>query len=677
MNDFILERGHPNPLGASVTKNGINFAVFSKHATQLYLCIFENDAEIARFPFTNKTQFIWHIEIKGLSDIHTYGFRAEGPFDPKHHHLFNINKLLMDPYAKDFTEKLSWHPDQSTINLNGDINNEDSAHCVPKSIIFTPPPAQNRPPRIEILPQQRCLYELHVKGFSQQLGIEDHLKGTYLGVVTKEGLGHLKSLGVSTIQLMPCFSFATESRLMELQLTNYWGYNPISFFAPEKSYAIDDAIIEFKAMVDGLRSAGFEVILDVVYNHTAESELHQSSVCYKGLDNAIYYRNENGRYLNYTGCGNCIDTFQEMSLRLIMDSMRYWVEEMGIDGFRFDLGVDLGRTQHEFSPNAPLLQAIMQDPTLQKVCLVSEPWDIGPNGYQVGQFPNGFLECNDQYRDTLRRFWRGDESQTQALATRLMGSRDYFHKGSKSPLTSVNYITYHDGYTLRDLVSYHRRHNLANMENNRDGHGDNISQNFGTEGPSTDDSINQQRLNQQLCLLATLLLSQGTPHILGGDELSHTQNGNNNAYCQDNETTWLNWGHSSDRLAITSAISTLLALRKQHPILAETHLPDDPLYQHLEADVIEWFNEDGRLMSIEDWNEPERDFLSVLMSRGTTTKSSLWVGFYREDTPINIIFPKGTRKIRSLFNTNGITLKEDYIECLYRSAFVLEIDRFE
>ncbi|MFT2109973.1 glycogen debranching protein GlgX [Marinomonas sp. 2405UD68-3] len=674
INNFIQEIGSPKQLGATLTEDGVNFAVFSKHATQLYLCIFEDDNEIATLEIPNKSQSIWHTKIKGLNEKHTYGFRAEGPFDPKKQRVFNINKLLMDPYAKDFTNKLYWHPDQSALDLNGNINAADSAHCVPKSIIYRPTKhAINRPERANIAPNNRSIYELHVKGFSQQLDIESSLKGTYLGVVSDNGINHLKTLGVTTIQLMPCFSFTSESRLTEQELSNYWGYNPISFFAPEKSYALNDAITEFKTMVDKLRSAGFEIILDVVYNHTAESELHQSSVCYKGLDNSTYYRHENGHYLNYTGCGNCVDTFQDISIRLVMDSMRYWVEEMGVDGFRFDLGVDLGRTQHEFSPKAPLLQAILQDPILRDTCLISEPWDIGPNGYQVGQFPNGFLECNDQYRDTLRRFWRGDEGQAQALATRLMGSRDVFHKGAKSALTSVNYITYHDGYTLRDLVSYHCRHNQANMENNRDGHGDNISQNFGFEGVTNNIEINNNRLNQQVCMLATLLLSQGTPHILGGDELSNSQHGNNNAYCQDNPTTWLSWEPSTERVTLTSALSQLLALRKQHPILTEAYLSDDPLYQHTKCDTVEWFNESGKWMTEDDWHEQERGYLSLIMTRSTSNGPSLWIGFYRKDIPTNIAFPKGVKSIRSMFQTDGVHLQNDSIACSYRSVFVMEI----
>ncbi len=674
IDNFIQETGSPKILGATFTESGVNFAVYSKHASQLYLCIFEGENEVARLRIPNKSQSIWYTHVKGLNKKHTYGFRAEGPFNAKQHHVFNINKLLMDPYAKDFTDKLHWHPDQSATNEDGSFNTADSAHCVPKSILYHSPQFNDdRPKRANIAPVNRSLYELHVKGFSQQLNIKDALKGTYLGVVTDAGIDHLKMLGVTSIQLMPCFSFASESRLIDLNLSNYWGYNPISFFAPEKSYAIDNAVIEFKAMVDKLRIAGFEVILDVVYNHTAESELQQSSVCYKGLDNATYYRHENEHYLNYTGCGNCIDTFQDISMRLIMDSMRYWVEEMGVDGFRFDLGVDLGRTEHNFSPKAPLLQAILQDPILRNTCLVSEPWDIGPDGYQVGQFPVGFLECNDQYRDTLRRFWRGDEGQVQALATRLMGSRDIFHKGNKSVLTSVNYVTYHDGYTLRDLVSYHRRHNQANMENNRDGHGDNISQNFGCEGETDNIEINSHRLNQQRCLLATLLLSQGTPHILGGDELSHSQQGNNNAYCQDNPTTWLNWQDSTEKLTLIDTISQLLTLRKKHPILAEVYLADDALYHHLPPDTVQWFNESGELMTEADWNEQERDYVSLVLQRDSDNSPALWLGFYREDIPLNIDLPSGVKSVQPIFQTGGVNYANNNITCSCRSVFVMEV----
>jgi glycogen operon protein len=513
------------------------------------------------------------------------------------------------------------------------------------------------------------LYELHVKGFSQNLPIDNELKGTYLGVISAAGIDHLKQLNITTIQLMPCFSFMTERHLQQLKLTNYWGYNPVSFFTPEPSYAKKDAVIEFQIMVDGLRKAGFEVILDVVYNHTAESELDQSSVCFRGLDNARYYRHQDGQYLNYTGCGNCIDTYQTNTIRLICDSMRYWVDIMGVDGFRFDLGVDLGRTDHEFTPNAPLLQAILQDPVLSEACLIMEPWDIGPNGYQVGQFPKGFLECNDKYRDTIRRFWRGDAGSVPEFATRFMGSRDCFHKGHKSALNSVNYITYHDGYTLHDLVSYHQRHNLANMENNRDGHGDNISQNFGQEGETDNTDIQEKRLNQQLCFMATLLLSQGTPHILGGDELSHSQHGNNNAYCQDNQLTWLDWQESKTRLALQDVIAKLTSLRKAYPILAEMHLDDDPLYQHTSSDHIQWLNEQGLPMTNDDWSDPNRHYIALTVDTADLA-TRFWIFFYNQDTPVEIPFPTDTTQVESLYHTPGVSFSNTHLSCAYRGVFI-------
>ncbi|GGN31202.1 MULTISPECIES: glycogen debranching protein GlgX [Marinomonas] len=663
------------PLGATVTDDGVNFAVVAEDASQLYLCLFDQDGkEQEPLPFINKHKGIWYMEVLGLKEGQYYGLRAKGEFNPEQQQLYNEHKLLIDPYARDLSHKLVWHEDQSAINQEGQLNSVNSAYCVPKSIVRTVTAKHNRPARVKVTPSSRALYELHVKGFSKSLPIDDEIKGTYLGVISAAGIEHLKSLNITTIQLMPCFSFMTERHLELLELNNYWGYNPISFFAPEPSYAKQDAVLEFQQMVDGLRTAGFEVILDVVYNHTAESELDHSSVCFRGLDNARYYRHQAGQYLNYTGCGNCIDTYHPNSIRLICDSMRYWVEVMGVDGFRFDLGVDLGRTDHDFTPKAPLLQAILQDPILSETCLVMEPWDIGPNGYQVGQFPRGFLECNDQYRDTVRRFWRGDKGMVPEFATRLLGSRDLFHKGQKSALTSVNYITYHDGYTMKDLVSYHQRHNLANMEDNRDGHSDNLSQNFGTEGDTDDINIQQQRLNQQLCFMATLLLSQGTPHILGGDELSHTQQGNNNAYCQDNDMTWQIWQDIDEetrlaRDAMQHTISTLMTLRKTYPILAEIRLEDDPLYQHTSSDHIHWLNQHSEPMSAENWADKERHFIALTLTSADLS-SYFWIVFYSSDTPIRVPFPAESDALEVVYQTPGFSIKDNTLHCAYRGVFV-------
>lgn len=671
-----INEGSPLPLGATVTQNGVNFAVYSEHASNIYLCLFdEHQHEIARLPFKEKHRGIWHMEVLNIGEGQLYGYRADGAFDPANMHFFNASKLLIDPYAKKLNSRLCYHDSQVTLNENGTINNQDSGEFVPKSVV-THNVSQPKTSHTFVKPKghARSLYELHVKGFSQQLDIDESLKGSYLGACSSKAIEHLQSLNVSTIQLMPCFAFADEVHLQQKGLSNYWGYNPINFFTADDRYAIDDPLSEFQTMVDTFHEAGFEVILDVVYNHTSESELTHGTTCYRGLDNHSYYRHEAGRYLNYTGCGNCINTYHPAAVRLICDSMRYWIEVMGVDGFRFDLGVDLGREQHEFSATAPLLQAILQDPILSQATLVMEPWDIGPNGYQVGQFPRGFIECNDKYRDTIRRFWRGDANVVPEFATRIMGSRDLFHKGHKCALHSVNYVTYHDGYTLRDLVSYHRRHNLANLEDNRDGHTDNISQNFGVEGETKDARILAMRLSQQSCLMATLLMSQGTPHILGGDELSHSQQGNNNAYCQDNPITWLNWQESKERLSMTSLIGKALALRSKYPILAEAFLPDDPLYQHRNSDDVSWYNENGQLMTYEDWQLPERDFLSLLMfeSKSNTT---LWLCFYREDMPLSVQSPNGSLIKSMLFSSEeNCTAKGNELALSSRVVTLLELE---
>ncbi|BFM51258.1 glycogen debranching protein GlgX [Marinomonas sp. THO17] len=673
MGRYQVSQGQAFPLGASVTQQGVNFAVVSEDATQLHLCLFDdNEQLIESLPFVAKHRGIWHMQVLGLEAGQKYGLRAEGPFDPAKQLLFNPAKLLIDPYAKALTGKLVWHPEQASLDEQLQLDKRDSAHCVPKCIVLPSSIEDSRPPRNSINPQQRVIYELHVKGFTQQLPIEEALKGTYLGVISATAITHLQSLNITTIQLMPCFTFATERHLHKLGLNNYWGYNPVNFFTPEPSYAQEDAIREFRSMIDGLREAGFEVILDVVYNHTAESEIDQSCVSFRGLDNARYYRHQHGEYLNYTGCGNCINTHSPASIRLICDSMRYWVNEMGVDGFRFDLGVDLGRVEHDFSANAPLLQAILQDPVLSQTCLVMEPWDIGPNGYQVGQFPKGFLECNDKYRDTIRRFWRGDQGMIAEFATRIMGSRDCFHKGLKSALNSVNYITYHDGFTLRDLVSYEQRHNLANMEDNRDGHGDNISVNFGVEGPSDDPIVEQQRFNQQICLLASLLLSQGTPHLLGGDELSHSQQGNNNAYCQDNEITWLNWQANKVSQSLQTNLAKLIKLRQTYPILTEVHLADDPLFQHLGTDQVAWLNQQSEEMTEQDWHDANNHYLAMMLTTANLS-CRLWLVFYNQATVIRVPVPVSQGQqvpAEALFLSPNAQLKEQQL-CLNGASVAL------
>ncbi|WP_438466663.1 glycogen debranching protein GlgX [Marinomonas sp. PE14-40] len=685
---YIQTPGHPHPLGASLTETGVNFAIYSHHAKQVSLCLFASDDQEVehQIALKQKTQGIWHAEIHGLKDGQLYGYRIDGEFNPKEQHLFNPHKLLLDPYAKKLSDKLHWHPDQSAMLKTGAMNTQDSAHSVPKCIVSQQNEKAKHALSKKIKAENRSLYEVHIKGFSQQLDIDERLKGKYLGLIEPKSLAHLKALGITSLQIMPCFAFASELRLQALGLTNYWGYNPINFFTPDYEYAIEDPVAEFKLMVEGLHKAGFEVILDVVYNHTYEGELDQANISFKGIDNKSYYRSEQGEYLNFTGCGNCFDTYHPKSIQLIMDSMRYWLEVMGVDGFRFDLGVDLGRTQHGFDSRAPLLSAMLQDPIISQACLISEPWDIGPDGYQLGQFPTAFLECNDKYRDNIKRFWRGDKAQVQEFATRIMGSRDIFHKGHKSAVQSVNYVSYHDGFTLHDLVSYESRHNLANQESNRDGHGENISRNFGHEGETDNEQINQERLNQQSCLIATLLLSQGTPHILAGDELSNTQMGNNNAYCQDNEISWLNWKTSAKRNLLESQISQLLALRKQHPILAECRLEDDALFHHDIKDNVIWLNQKNEPMTHDDWHQEDRDFISLILERRKDAGSldRLWLGFYRgglvnapsdtgnrlADSPLEIPLKWQTKL---LFGTQGVSLDDTSLKCAHASVFVAQL----
>ena len=619
-----LRAGTPWPLGASMTEDGCNFAVYSEGATSITLCLFsESEQEIARFVLPARTGNIWHGHVTGVRMGQCYGYRVDGPYAPDQGFLFDKSKLLIDPYAIALTRQMRWDasvlspPTTQLDEVPVGLKPLDSSNIVPKGVIYDRTSfdwRHDRRPQID--PNQRIIYELHVKGFTQlHPEVPEAYRGKYLGLCSDEVINYLKKLGVTTIQLMPCFSFMTESRLLEKGLENYWGYNPVNFFAPDWRYAVEDPVAEFKHMVRTLHESGLEVILDVVYNHTAEGEVDEGTFSFKGLDSKTYYLYEDHfqSFTNYSGCGNTVNIHHPQVRRLVADSLRYWVEEMHVDGFRFDLGVALGRHGEHYSKEACLFGIIEQDPVLSQTLLVAEPWDIGPHGYQLGNFPDHWTEVNDRFRDTARAFWRGDTGYLADFATRILGSRDHFDRSRRSHTTSVNHVTYHDGFTLEDLVSYTVRHNHDNGEDNRDGHGHNISINHGSEGPTEDDDIIARRQLHKRNLMATLFLSRGTPHLLAGDEFGRTQGGNNNAYCQDNEVSWVHWDFDEINLAFLNFCQELIKVRKGRVgSLNALALDSEPYHLFNQFDHVEWLTDTGEALNDSQWHDPENPFIAVL-----------------------------------------------------------------
>jgi isoamylase len=549
--------GHPYPQGATWDGAGVNFAIFSEHAEKVELCLFdtgEPPLETDRIALPEQTNQVWHGYFPDVRPGQLYGYRVHGPYDPGNGHRFNANKVLLDPYAKAVGRPLRWDDALFGYRVGGKeqdlaLDDRDSAAFAPLAMVvdqaFTW--GNDAPPRTPW--HQTLIYELHVKGFTQRLeAVPDNLRGTYAGLATEPAIKHLKSLGVTAVELLPVHYHSDDRFLVDRGKVNYWGYNTLGYFAPHPNYVAPEAfrvaVNEFKTMVRALHAAGLEVILDVVYNHTAEGNHLGPTLSMRGVDNAAYYRlvNDNKRfYMDYTGCGNTLNMQQPRVLQLIMDSLRYWATEMRVDGFRFDLASALARELYEVDRLSAFFDIIQQDPVLSQVKLIAEPWDLGPGGYQVGNFPVGWTEWNGKYRDCLRRFWKGDGGTVSEFATRLTGSSDLYAHSGRQPFASINFITCHDGFTLQDLVSYNNKHNEANGEENRDGSNDNNSWNCGAEGPTADSAILNLRERQKRNLMATLLLSQGVPMILAGDELSNTQQGNNNGYCQDSEITWLDW----------------------------------------------------------------------------------------------------------------------------------------
>jgi glycogen operon protein len=621
-----VREGSAQAHGAIWDGNGTNFTLFSAHATKVEVCLFDaaGKTELERLALPEYTDQVWHGYIPDVHPGSVYGLRVHGPYAPLEGHRFNPNKLLLDPYARAHTGELKWAPEvfgYTVGDAQGDLSfdTRDSAAFMPKCVVVDPNFDWRGQPRKRGVSWDRTvIYEAHVKGFTKRHpGVPDHQKGTYAGMGTKQVIDYVKSLGVTSIELLPVHTFINDDNLLEKGLTNYWGYNSIGFFAPDPRYASapEQSLREFKEMVASFHDAGLEVILDVVYNHTAEGSELGPTLSFKGIDNASYYRlmpEQKRYYINDTGTGNTLNVTHPNVIEMVTDSLRYWVNELHVDGFRFDLGTILARESNGFDNQSGFLKACHQDPVLRTVKLIAEPWDLGPGGYQVGGFPPGWAEWNDRYRDTVRDYWRG-EACASAVAQRLCASADVFNHYGRRPWACVNFVTAHDGFTANDLVSYNEKHNDANGEDNKDGSGNNRSWNCGTEGPTEDLAINALRERQIRNLLATLLLSQGTPMLLAGDEFARTQNGNNNAYCQDNEISWFDWSQVQQRGSLVKFVQKLCALRDKYPILRRNRFLTGHYDEELEIKDLTWINASGVEMTAEEWGDTRMKCFGMLM----------------------------------------------------------------
>lgn len=630
------ERGQPYPLGATWDGAGVNFALFSEHASKVELCLFESEEsrkESHRIPFSEKTDHVWHIYLPDIKPGCHYGYRVHGPFDPGRGLRFNPVKVLVDPYAK-WIARAEDH-DISLFGYRfgapgGDLalSRRNNAAHAPLSVVIDPSFTwgDDRPPQTPW--NETVIYETHVKGFTARHPlIPKNLRGTFAGLASEPAIQHLNNLGISAVELMPIHQHANERHLVEKKLTNYWGYNTLGYFAPATRFCsgtLGDPVREFKMMVRTLHEAGIEVLLDVVYNHTAEGNHLGPTLTFRGLDNPVYYKlnpDDPQHYEDFTGCGNTINIAHPRVLQLVMDSLRYWVNEMHVDGFRFDLAAALMRDGREVNPNSSFLKILQQDPVLSQVKLIAEPWDLGEGGYQVGNFPPQWSELNGRYRDTVRRFWKGDRGTMPDLASRLTGSSDLYKAGGRSTRAGINFITSHDGFTLQDLVSYNVKHNQANGERNRDGSDFNDSWNCGVEGPTSNAKIKALRARQKRNLMATLLLSQGVPMICGGDELGKTQKGNNNAYCHDNDLSWHHWRLDPEHKQFLEFTRSLIRFRKSHGAFARKKFFQGKKAKGSAWKDLAWLSPQGREMTQADWNDSTSRCIGALIGGSSMVKS--------------------------------------------------------
>ena len=664
--------GKPYPLGATWDGEGVNFALFSEHATAVELCLFDgpdSDKESHRIRIEERTDQVWHTYIPGLWPGQHYGYRVHGPYAPHEGHRFNHHKLLIDPYAKSIAGTIEWSDAMFAYQLGDQkadlsFDTRNNAANVPKCVVVDQAFTWGGDRQLKTPWDHTVIYEVHVKGFTaRHPEVPDHMRGTYSALTTPAVIDHLLELGVTAVELLPVHHFVRDKHLADQGLTNYWGYNTIGFLSPDIRYAVSPVrgrhVREFKTMVKTLHSSGIEVILDVVYNHTAEGNHLGPTISFRGIDNAAYYRlvdNDKRYYMDYTGCGNTLNVTHPRSLQLIMDSLRYWVTEMHVDGFRFDLASTLARELHAVDRLSAFFDILHQDPILSQVKLIAEPWDVGEGGYQVGNFPVGWAEWNGKYRDTIRKYGKGDGGQMAELAYRLTGSSDLYGMSGRRPFASINFITAHDGFTLHDLVSYNDKHNEANGENNQDGTNDNDSWNCGVEGPSTDPTIVELRERQKRNFLTLLFLSQGVPMLCGGDEIGRTQSGSNNAYCQDNEISWFNWNLDHMQQDLLAFVRSLIALRKRHPVLRRRRFFQGRHIRGSEVKDLAWFRPDGKEMTDEDWNAGYSKSLSLRLAGDAIAETdqkgrpivddTLLILLNAHHTPLAFTLPAHKRGIR-------------------------------
>ncbi|GAA0544175.1 glycogen debranching protein GlgX [Chitinophaga japonensis] len=659
---IVAYPGEPYPLGATWDGKGVNFAVYTESATQVQLCLFDEPkgaAETVSVQLMERSNHVWHVYLPGIQPGQLYGYRVDGPYEPQQGHRFNRNKLLIDPYAKAIAGTISWHNalfgyEMGHADEDLSFSETDSAPFIPKCVVVDEHFDWEGDQHPKVPYNESIIYEAHVKGFTQlHPDIPEEWRGTYKGMSHPAVIDYLKALGITAVELMPVHHFITDRHLADRGLTNYWGYNTIGFFAPDVRYAATgirgEQVREFKEMVKALHKAGIEVILDVVYNHTGEGNHLGPTLSFRGLDNAAYYRLMEDRryYMDYTGTGNTLNARLPSVLRLIMDSLRYWIQDMHVDGFRFDLAATLARELHEVDRLSAFFDIIHQDPVISQVKLIAEPWDIGEDGYQVGKFPPGWAEWNGKYRDSIRDYWRGADSSLAEFASRFTGSADLYKEEYRRPTASINFITAHDGFTLADLVSYNEKHNDANGEDNRDGESHNRSWNCGEEGPSDDPLIHTLRRRQQRNFLTALLLSQGVPMLLAGDEAGRTQQGNNNAYCQDNEISWLHWDRLDHQLL--QFTQKLIALRRQHPAFCRRRWFRGQPVEGSGVEDIAWFLPEGPQMSEENWATGFAKSLAVYLngmalraigSKGEKiTDNSFYILFNAHQGPLDFRLP--------------------------------------
>jgi len=668
--------------GAIWDGKGTNFTLFSAHATRVEVCLFDSTGgrELERIILPEYTDLVWHGYIPDVTPGTVYGFRVYGPYEPLEGHRFNPNKLLLDPYARAHVGEIRWAPEcfGYTLGAEGDdltFDERDSAPFVPKCVVVDPNFDWKGQPRRRHVPwDDTIIYETHVKGFTKlHPAVPPHRQGTYAGLAAKEVIAYVKSLGITSIELLPIHTFLNDSHLLEKGLNNYWGYNSIGFFAPDPRYASEpeQSLREFKEMVASFHDAGLEVILDVVYNHTAEGNERGATLSFKGIDNASYYRllPEKRYYINDTGTGNTLNLSHPNVIEMVTDSLRYWASELHVDGFRFDLGTILAREPNGFDNQSGFLKACNQDPILRTVKMIAEPWDCGPGGYQVGGFPPGWAEWNDRFRDTVRDFWKGSASASD-ISPRLCASGDIYNRYGRRPSACINFLTAHDGFTLNDLVTYNEKHNEANGEDNRDGSSDNRSWNCGAEGPTDDAGINALRDRQMRNMLATLLLSQGTPMLVAGDEFARTQQGNNNAYCQDNKISWLDWDIGPRGTSITEFVRKLCQLRHKYPILRRNRFLTGELDSELDIKDLTWIHTSGAEMPADEWANANMRCFGMLMDgrarptgvrqRGTEAAMLMVLNAHYDLVEFTLPVCPGASKWQLLIDTNLADEKSTY-----------------